>query len=200
MKTIHLLSACLPCFLIAPAQAKGLLGETYITGSFDSGSVEEVDAWGLSFGYNKPIAQDREYSYDFNLSAYFAELDEAGIDADGKGLEAGLVVFPNKEMEVRPFIAAHVGYGELAAFGLSDDSFLYRVSVGGEWQASERVVLTPTVSYFDYTELADGDDVTVGVSGSFWIDDHNNVGLGFERTSRSGLHADVVSVTYRFAY
>lgn len=200
MKNRFYIAAALPLLLVAAAEARGLLGETYLSGSFDSGSVEDVDVWGLSFGYNRPVAQDREYSYDLNLAASFAELDESGIDADGKGLEAGLVVFPNKEMEVRPFVAAHVGYGEATAFGLSEDSFLYRISVGGEWQASERFVIVPVVSYFDYTEVDEGDDVTVGVSGNFWIDDHNNVGIGFERTSRSGLHLDVVSVIYRFAF
>lgn len=200
MKINRILAAAAPLLLIASADARGLLGETYLSGSYDSGSVEDVDLWGLSFGYNKPIARDREYSYDLNLAASFAELDESGIDADGKGLEAGLVVFPNKEMELKPFIAAHVGYGEATGFGLSEDSFLYRISVGGEWRASERFVIVPLVSYFDYTEVDEGDDVTVGVSGNFWIDDHNNVGLGFERTSRSGLRLDVVSLTYRFAF
>ena len=180
--------------------AQGLLGERYIGASYDHGSAEEIDTWGVTLHYNNPLFEDREYAYDLNVRANYVELDEADFQADGKQVEAGIVIYPIKTMEMRPFLAAHAGFGEATVFGLTDDSFVYRISIGGEWQASERLTITPVVSFFDYTDIEDGDEITLGIEGNVWLTDNNSVGLGYSQTSSDGFDFEMVSLSYRFAF
>lgn len=180
--------------------AKGLLGENYFGAAYDVGSIEDLDLWGVSFLYNQQLGADNEYAYDLHVSASYAELDEPGASLDGKEIQFGLVVYPNKTFELKPFIALSAGYGEATLFGDSDDSFLYQASIGGEWKPSNNFTITPYWSYFDYTSVENGDDSVLGIQGSLWLQDKYNVGIDFSRMSVEGFNLDVVSIIYRQSF
>lgn len=185
---------------ITNASAKGLLGEQYFGISYDIGTVEDIDLWGVSLEYNRQLGSDNLYAYDLHVAASYSEIDESGVDVDGKEIDFGIVVYPLQEFELKPFIAASGGYGEASLLGDSDGSFKYQVTIGGEWKPSEAFTITPYWTYFDYTSLDEGDDSVVGIQGSLWLKEKYNIGFDYSHTSVSGSDLDVVSIIYRQSF
>lgn len=200
MKTNLILLLLALSLTASPLAAQGLLGEHYFGAAYENGDAEDIEAVGGRLLYNRPLFADREYGYDLSVHASYAEVERNATDTDTVGLEAGLVIYPIENMELKPFLSAHVGFGEPIALGSTHQSFVYRVTLGGEWRASERLSFTPRVTYFDYIDAPEGDDITLGIDGDLWLDARNSVGVGFSRTSDQGFDFDVFSVQYRHAF
>lgn len=179
------------------AFSEGLLGKNYWGLSYETADVSNIDIWGVTAHYNRNLFTDPDYSYDLNIQLSHAELEEFSVDVEATGLEAGLVIFADSTKEMTPFLGVSVGYGEGSVLGNSDGSFKYEVTVGGEWKASERFIITPYASYFDYTSVPNGDDFEVGVDLNFWVSEMVSVGLDYSNVSASGTSLDVFSVFFR---
>lgn len=186
---------------IAPVGfARGLLGERYFAVGYQDGNIEDIDLRGFGVGYNQSFAEEESYGFDFNVSASYAELDEFGVSADAKEIAAGIVMYPTKQLEIKPFLGIHAGLGEATVLGFSDDSFMYRISIGGEWEIGERFSITPVASYIDYTDIVEGDETSVGVEAHVWVSSNSGIGIGVNRISDSGVDLDVVSIAYLFSF
>lgn len=182
--------------------AKDVLGDRYFSASIQSGDLEGLSFLGATATFNKPLFEEQDYSYDLNVSLGYSSDQESGIDLAGLVGLAGIVVFPTKEMEFKPYLSAHIGYQEESFDGFNDGSFTYRIGVGGEWHVGERFSIIPNATFIKFTEVSDENFWEYGISGNLWIDDKNSIGIGFSRFDYGDLdiEQDTVSGFYRLSF
>ncbi len=182
--------------------SREILGDRYFGASIQSGDLEGLTFLGATATYNQPLFEEQDYSYDLNVSLGYSSDQEAGFDLEGVVGLAGIVIYPTKEMELKPFLSLHVGYQEEIYDGFSDGSFTYRIGVGGEWHVAERVSIVPKVSFVKFTEINDENFWEYGVAANLWIDDKNSLGIGFSRLDYAdyGIEQDTVSAFYRLSF
>lgn len=200
MKSNLCLTTTAALLLALSANAKGLLGEKYFGVEIASASIESVDGWGAGFVYNRPFTADNEYGLDFHIAFATLEGEEFDVDFDGQSILGGVTLYPIKTMEMKPFIAAGIGYSEASIETYDEEAFTYQFAIGGEWQASDTVTVRPYWLYTDSPDFADSGQGALGIEASVWLKDEYNLGLSFERTSIEGYNLDVLSFLFRKSF
>ena len=80
---------------------------------------------------------------------------------------------------------------------MSENSVLWEVAAGAEFQVTSRATVTPYVQYVDAPDLAAEGTWNFGVKGSYWIDRSWAVMAGFERDDEQNS-AFTVGTNFRF--
>jgi hypothetical protein len=112
-------------------------------------------------------------------------------------LGAALRAFSTSYNWGKPFVEAGGGYAWIKYAGAKDNSFIWHVAVGAEFQMAPQATVTPYVRYEDAPDLAGGSTWTAGVKGSYWIDTSWAVTAGIERDDEQNT-AFTVGTNFRF--
>lgn len=129
---------------------------------------------GFAVRYNQPL----EPGFDFGLGYDWARSGEyAGVRAHQEDLTANLTLF--RDMNgMRPYIQPGVGYTRTKSGPGKEDSFLWFVGTGVEFQVMRPWTVTPYVQFEDATEYS-------GTTWSF------GVKSDYRFTESWGVHADL---------
>ena len=143
----------------APA---GLLGARYTEVSYNyidlSGSNH---ADGFVAKFNQPL----QANFDLTSSYSWAKADFGAFDATVQDLDVGLTAYSALSWG-RPYAAAAVGWQWAKAAGFREDSFVYKVGTGVEFQVSPALTVTPFVNFVRATGF-NSSEVEVGAKASY---------------------------------
>lgn len=183
----------------ADASAAGnlsLLGQTYGTLTYSYINLDETSthADSYTFEVNQPLTFgiDGVFAYDFTQSGVIA-----GSRVKQHTLSAALRAFSTSYNWGKPYVEAGVGYAWARYAGSRDNSFVWEVAAGAEFQLSPRATVTPYVQYVDAPDLAGSGVWNFGVRGSYWIDSSWAVTAGFEVDDEQN-NAFTVGTNFRF--
>ncbi len=177
------------------AAGQGLLGQQYATLTYSYLDLDApVHADDYTLALNQPLnaGLDAIFSYDYVRSGVFA-----GSRITEHDLLAGLRAFSNHYSWGKPFVEASVGYAWQKYAGVKDDSFVWGVGVGAEFQLAPAFTVTPTVKYMDAPDLAGSGTWTCGVKANYWIDSQWSVTAGISRDDDHN-NAFTVGTNFRF--
>jgi len=155
----------------------GLLGANYVGVDFSYVHVKDSvldNVNGFSWRYNQVMKQGFDYSLGFG---YGRSNEVASWRATQKGVTASVTAYSDHN-GIRPYIEPGVGWAWAKAGLISDDSFLYFVGTGVEFQVAKPLVVTPYVEFVDLTSF----------SGSSW---NFGVKSAYRLNKNWGLHVDV---------
>jgi len=176
---------------------KGLLGQSYVGLDYSytvlhSSPVPNIQ--GLSFEYNQPL----NTGFDLNLgmadawsSRYF------GTRARQRSIDATAVAFMPDLTWGRPFIGVGAGWTWTKVSDVRDNSFVYNLETGVEFQVTKDLSLTPVVSYTDPTSLHVDNKWGYGVKAHYWITSQWGVSAGIGRDNMVDTTYSV-GTTFRF--
>jgi hypothetical protein len=170
----------------------GLLGETYAGLSYRyvdlNGTSGHADDY--RFDYNAPIKTglDGLLSYDWT---------DTGSANRQQSLLAGLRAFCPDLAWGRPFVEAGAGYAWEKTAGAKDNSFLWQVGAGAEFQVAPAVSVTPFVKYADAPSLTSKGRWDYGVKANYWVDRQWSVTVGLDRDDDSNT-GFMVGTNFRF--
>lgn len=173
-----------------------LLGQTYGTLSYSYIDFDDTSTSADSYGFemNTPLAfgLDGVFAYDYAQSSVIA-----GSRAKQQTLSAALRAFSASFNWGKPYVEAGIGHAWSKFAGVSENSVLWEVAAGAEFQVTPRATVTPYVQYVDAPDLAAEGTWNFGVKGSYWIDRSWAVMAGFERDDEQNS-AFTVGTNFRF--
>src|SRR5688572_7662848 len=176
----------LPALAAADTTAgQGLLGQSYGTLTYSYIDLDGVS--GHADDYHLSLTQPLSFGLDGFLSYDFVDHDFGHQNI----LMAGVRPFSTRFNWGKPFAEASAGF----AWTEGDDSFVWEVGTGVEFQVTPKTTLTPYVQYQDAPDLPGDGSFNFGVKGNYWVtsqwaltasaevdDDHNSaftVGTNF---------------------
>jgi hypothetical protein len=161
------------------AVGQGLLGQQYASLTYSYIDLDApVHADNYSFGLNQPLntGLDAVFSYDYTQSGLIA-----GSRLKQHAVMAGLRAFGNSHSWGKPYVEAGAGYAWQKFGGAEDNSFVWGVAVGAEFQLAPAFTVTPFVEYADAPDLAGDGAVNFGVKANYWIDSQWSITGGIDR-------------------
>ncbi len=166
----------------APAPTAGdlsLLGQAFGTLTYSYINLDGTSTHGDSYTLevNQPLAFgiDGVFAYDYMQSGLVA-----GSRVKQHTLSAAIRAFSTSFNWGKPYVEAGVGYAWARYAGNRDDSFVWEVAVGTEFQVAPRATVTPYIQYVDAPDLAGSGVWNFGARASYWIDSSWAVTAGFE--------------------
>jgi hypothetical protein len=173
-----------------------LLGQTYATLSYSYINLDEtsVHGDGYTFEVNQPLAfgLDGILSYEYAQSSLVA-----GSRVRTNVLGAALRAFSTSYNWGKPYVEAGGGYAWARYAGTKDNSFIWHVAAGAEFQVMPQATVSPYVRYEDAPDLVGDNTWNFGVKGSYWIDSSWAVTAGIERDDEQNT-AFTVGTNFRF--
>jgi len=210
----HLLKACLLgavlCGPVAtawaddPVQSRpvpvsgsmGLLGQTYASLTYTHFNLNDspANADDLSFQINQSLGAglDGLLTYEWNQAGVVA-----GSRRNQQTFGGALRAFSTGLPWGRPYAEAGVGYAWTKFEGTHDNSFVWEIATGVEFQAAPAVSVTPYVEYQDARDLAGGGTWNFGVKANYWIDSQWAVTVGLNRDDQHNT-GFTVGTNFRF--
>lgn len=182
-----------------PAPVTGnlsLLGQTYGTLTYSYIDLDDTSthADNYTFELTKPLSfgLDGILGYDYAQSGVVA-----GSRVKQHILRAALRAFSTSYNWGKPYVEAGGGYAWSRYAGTKDNSFVWEVAAGVEFQVTPRATVTPYVQYVDAPDLAGEGTWNFGAKGSYWIDSSWAVTAGIERDDEQNT-AFTVGTNFRF--
>ncbi len=173
-----------------------LLGQSHATLTYGYIDLDDTsaDADRYAFEWNQPLADgfDAVFAYDYAQSGVIA-----GSRVKQHTLAASLRAFSTAYSWGKPYLEAGVGYVWNRFVGVREDSWLFGIGAGVEFQVLPRATVTPYVQYADAQELPGSDTWTYGVKGSYWLDRNWALTAGFSRDSEQNSEF-TVGTNFRF--
>lgn len=156
---------------------QGLLGTTYAGGEFGythhiESSPNVLRRYG--FVYNQPLPE----GVDFNFNYDYLTGSAAGSRAYAQTVAIGLTGYIPQSWG-KPFLNGDVGWIFQKANGFKDDSFVYKLKAGVEFQVLPPLVLIPYVAYTEAPHLGDR-GWTYGAKGVYRLNRQWSTALGAE--------------------
>ena len=150
--------------LPAPAAAdtavgQGLLGQSYGTLTYSYIDLKGVS--GHADDYQFALTQPLSFGLDGFLSYDFVDHDFGNQHI----VMAGLRPFSTRFNWGKPFAEASAGF----AWTSGDDSFVWEIGTGVEFQVTPKLALTPYIQYMDAPDLAGDGTVNFGAKGNYWV-------------------------------
>jgi hypothetical protein len=148
---------------------QGLLGQSYV--GLDYGytrlhSAPVSDVQGLNFEYNQPLNS----GFDLNIGMSDAWSSQfSGTRARQKTVDASAVAFMPDLSWGRPFIGVGAGWAWTKVSNVRDNSFLYTIDTGVEFQVTKALSVTPLVSFTDTTSFHTDNKWAYGAKANYWI-------------------------------
>lgn len=177
---ITILGLLASCFLLPTADAKGLLGQSYV--GFGAGHERSeppigssVDGTSIAGEYNLPLPRRyNEAAFDINFRGNLARFDETDFEVDILEVETLFRAFmPNpRGMGMKPYVGAGVGWenrdATVAGVSGDDDTFNVPAEVGVEF-AGQQLSLTPFFRYSYKRDREFDDTWSAGATAAYWI-------------------------------
>jgi hypothetical protein len=187
----------LPADRVAPATGnQGLLGQVYGTLTYSYINLDGTSAHADSYTFevNQPLAfgLDGLLSYDYSQSGSIL-----GSHVKTHTLGAALRAFSSSYNWGKPYVEAGGGFAWSSYAGTNDNSFVWEVAGGVEFQVRPTTTVTPYIQYVDAPDLAGDGAWNFGVKASHWIDSQWAVTAGFEFDDESNT-AFTVGTNFRF--
>ena len=148
---------------------QGLLGQSYV--GLDYGymrlhSTPVSDLQGLSFEYNQPLNS----GFDLNIGMSDAWSSQfSGTRERQKTVDASAIAFMPDISWGRPFIGVGAGWTWTKVSNDRDNSFLYTIDTGVEFQVTKALSVTPLVSFTDTTAFQTDNKWSYGAKANYWI-------------------------------
>ena len=175
---------------------QGLLGQVYGTLTYSYINLDDASSHldNYSFSLNQPLAfgLDGILSYDFAQSGTIA-----GSHVKSHTIGAALRAFSTAHNWGKPYVEAGAGFAQSSYAGTADDSFIWEVAVGVEYQVAPATTVTPYLQYVDAPELAGEGAWNLGVKANHWIDAQWAVTAGCEIDDDQNT-AFTVGTNFRF--
>jgi hypothetical protein len=160
---------------------QGLLGQAYGTLTYSYTDLGGTTAHGDN--YLLELTQPLAFGLDGVLGYEFAQTGVvAGTRDRQQTINAVLRAFSTSQNWGKPYVEAGGGYAWGRFAGTKDNSFVWQVAAGAEFQAAPALTVTPYVRYVDAPDLPGGGVWHFGVKGNYWVDAQWAVTAGFERT------------------
>ncbi len=156
--------------------AMGLLGQNYAGLTYryiDLGNTSSPgDDFRFEFNQTLNAGLDGLFALDWaqNVSAARQQAVTAGLRAFGTAYTWG-----------KPYAEAAAGYSWERVAGVKDNSLIWLVAVGAEFQVAPAVTVTPFVKYQGTPSLAQRDKWDFGVKANYWVDSQWAVTVGLDR-------------------
>jgi hypothetical protein len=148
---------------------QGLLGQKYATLTYSYHHLDDspTHADSFAFAFNQPLntGLDALFSYDWAQTGLVA-----GERLNVQSVMAGLRAFSNAFSWGKPYAEAGAGYAWERFGGVHDDSFVWQIAGGVEFQLAPAFSLTPYVLFADAPELVSEGSWNVGVKANYWVD------------------------------
>lgn len=174
----------------------GLLGEAYGTLTYSYINLDGVSthADDYTFALSRPLSfgLDGILSFDHASSGVFA-----GSRLKANTLAAALRAFSTSFNWGKPYVEAGGGYAWTRYAGSSDNSFVWNVAVGAEFQLAPALTVTPYIQYVDAPDLSARNTWNFGARANYWIDSRWAVTAGIERNDDQNT-AFTVGTNFRF--
>jgi len=150
--------------LPAPAAAdtavgQGLLGQSYGTLTYSYIDLDGVS--GHADDYQFALTQPLSFGLDGFLSYDFVDHSFGNQHV----VMAGLRPFSTRFNWGKPFAEASAGF----AWTSGDDSFVWEIGTGVEFQVTPKLTLTPYIQYADAPDLEGDGTVNFGAKGNYWV-------------------------------
>ena len=176
--------------------SQGLLGQAYATLAYDytdlDGAATHADSYTLSS--NQPLAFGLDGLLGYNFSQWGTG---GGGRVSQNTLSGGLRAFSTAYYWGKPYVEAGVGYAWLRGPGGKDNSFVWEIAAGAEFQVAPRTTVTPFVQYTGTPDLAGGNKWNFGAKANYWIDTQWAVTVGLARDDNHNT-AFTVGTNFRF--
>lgn len=147
------------CVASVPASAAGLLGERYVSASYDHTFTESSsygDGSGLTVFYNHPLCENVDLGGRYSYRAWDAKTDWASDFSDQR-LEAVATAFGPPELD-RIWVQVGAGLGMVEHGDDDTTNFAWSALFGTEYGLGATGVLQPYAGWNDV--LNDGDTTT----------------------------------------
>ena len=176
----------------APAAAdtavgQGLLGQVYGTLTYSYIDLDGVSNHGDD--YHIALTQPLSFGLDGFLSYDFVDYNVGHQNI----VMAGLRPFSTRFNWGKPYVEAGAGY----AWTSGDNSFVWEVAVGTEFQVNPKTTVTPYVQYTDAPDLAGDGTWTFGAKGNYWVNSQWSVTAGVELSDEKDV-GFTVGTNFRF--
>ncbi len=177
----------LPAEKAAPVAGNvGLLGQVYATLTYNYINLDatSVHADKYSLSVNQPLAfgLDGMLGYDYSQTGNIA-----GFRQRQHTLSGALRAFSTSYNWGKPYVEAGIGYVSSRYAGNGDDSFLWEVASGVEFQVAPATTVTPYIQYLDTPGLPGGGKWNFGVKANHWVTSQAAVTVGIERDSDQNM-------------
>lgn len=177
------------------AVGQGLLGQQYATLTYSYIDLDApTHADDYTFGLNQPLSAglDAIFSYD-----YLRTGAGGGDRLSQHALTAGLRAFSNGYAWGKPYVEAGAGFAWQRFGGAKDNSFVWGVGAGVEFQLAPAFTLTPALHYADAPDLAGSGTWSYAASANYWIDSQWSVTAGISRDDDQN-NAFTVGTNFRY--
>ena len=176
---------------VPPSGTMGLLGQTYA---------------GLTYSYvdlNHSSSHTDDYRFDFNqpLNANLDSILSYDFLQTGSLKQQALVgafrAYSTAYTWGKPYAEAGAGYTWERGDGGHDNSLLWEVAVGTEFQLAPAWSVTPFVQYQGTPDLARRDQWIYGVKANYWVDRQWALTAGVDRDNHQAMRY-TVGTNFRF--
>ncbi|MES1168591.1 MAG: hypothetical protein ABUL61_05425 [Oleiharenicola lentus] len=187
----------LPAEQAAPVTGnQGLLGQEYGTLTYSYIHLDDTSTHADDYGF--AVSQPLAFGLDGVLSYNFSQSGEiAGARARTHTLGAALRAFSTAYNWGKPYVEAGAGFAWTSYAGTNDNSFVWEVAGGVEFQVAPATTVTPYVQYVDVPDLAGDARWNYGVKANHWINSQWAVTAGFQLDNDQNS-AFTVGTNFRF--
>ncbi|HWA28642.1 MAG TPA: hypothetical protein VG734_23535 [Lacunisphaera sp.] len=158
---------------------EGLLGQKHATLTYSYVNLDDssTHADDYRFASNIPLAfgLDGLLSYDYSRSGQMA-----GNRMTSHTFAAGLRAFSSQFNWGKPYLEAGGGFAQARFAGTKDDSVVWTVAGGVEFQLRPATSLTPYIRYYDAPDLAGSGTTTFGAKLNHWVNTQWAVTAGLD--------------------
>ena len=180
-----------------PDTGRGLLGQHYFNlgYSYTNLTGTKINLRGVGLQYNQPLNTgfDLKLSYsNARTSEYFGTLRNLQ-----QSFDASAIAFVPQTGWGRPYAEVGAGWIWTKNAGVKDNSFLYHLETGVEYQLTSLLSLTPYVAYVDAPSIAVNNHWNYGVKTNYWVTDSWGVGAGIGRDNKRDMSYSA-GVNFRF--
>ena len=176
---------------VPPSGTMGLLGQTYagLTYSYVDLKHSTSHTDDYRFDYNQPLnaGLDSSLSYDFMQTGPVKQQAVAGA----------LRAYCSAYSWGKPYVEAGAGYTWERGGGVRDNSVLWEIAVGTEFQLAPAFTLTPFVKYQGTPDLASRDLWNYGAKANYWVDSQWALTAGLDRDNHQAMRY-LVGTNFRF--
>lgn len=166
---------------------QGLLGQAYGTLTYSYIDLDSVSSHGDD--YHFALTQPLSFGLDGFLSYDFVDFDGGHQNI----VMAGLRPFSTRFNWGKPYLEAGAGY----AWTSWDNSFVWEVAAGAEFQVNPKTTVTPYVQYQDAPDLAGDGTWNFGAKANYWVNSQWSVTAGVELSDESDV-GFTVGTNFRF--
>ena len=169
----------------APASdvGQGLLGQSYVGLAYGYTGLHSTpvsNLQGLNFQYNQPL----NTGFDLNVGMSDSWSSQFwGTRARQTTVDASTIAFLPDLTWGRPFIGVGAGWTWTKMSGNRDNSFLYTIDTGVEFQVTKALSITPVVSFTDTTSFHTDNKWAYGVKANYWINSQWGLTTGVMRNN-----------------